>query len=62
MTADLTAAATVSKPTRYHPALVALHWLTFILIFATFFLRGGEVEAKAEEARSFQIFLTLACT
>lgn len=42
MTADLSAIAAVSKPKRYHPVLVALHWLTFILIFATFFLRGGE--------------------
>lgn len=42
MTADLSAIAAVSKPKRYHPVLVGLHWLTFILIFATFFLRGGE--------------------
>ncbi|MCL4528317.1 MAG: cytochrome b/b6 domain-containing protein [Chloroflexi bacterium] len=40
-----TPAPTVSeKPKRYHPALVALHWLIFILIFATAFLGllGGE--------------------
>ena len=42
MTADLTAPAIAAKPKRYHPAMVVLHWLTFILIFATFFLRGGE--------------------
>ena len=31
------------KPKRYHPALVALHWLIVILIFGAFFLvRNGE--------------------
>jgi cytochrome b561 len=31
------------KPKRYHPALVALHWIIIILIFATaFFALGGE--------------------
>jgi cytochrome b561 len=31
------------KPERYHPALVVLHWLILILIFATaFFALGGE--------------------
>ncbi len=32
------------KPKRYHPALVALHWLIFVLIFVTAFLGllGGE--------------------
>lgn len=39
---NLTIPATVSKPKRYHPALVVLHWLTFILIFATFFIRSGD--------------------
>jgi len=42
MTADPSAPAAISQPGRYHPALVVLHWLTLILIFATFFLRGGE--------------------
>ncbi|MEP7137689.1 MAG: cytochrome b/b6 domain-containing protein [Chloroflexota bacterium] len=33
------------KPKRYHPALVALHWLIAILIFGAFFLaQGGEGE------------------
>ncbi len=31
------------KPTRYHPALVALHWIILILIFVTpIFVLGGE--------------------
>ncbi len=29
------------KPKRYHPALVALHWLIAILIFGAFFLAQG---------------------
>ncbi len=33
--------APVSRPKRYHPALVALHWMIFILIFAAAFLGGG---------------------
>ncbi|MGZ6347369.1 MAG: cytochrome b [Anaerolineales bacterium] len=33
---------TAIKPKRYHPALVALHWVIFIMIFATAFLGGGE--------------------
>ncbi len=40
-----TSASTVSeKPQRYHPALVALHWIIFLLIFATALLgmAGGE--------------------
>ena len=40
-----TPAPTISeKPKRYHPALVALHWIIFILIFATALLgiAGGE--------------------
>ena len=39
---NLTIPATVSRPKRYHPALVVLHWLTFILIFAAFFIRSGD--------------------
>jgi len=35
------ATATTDKPKRYHPALVALHWLIAILIFAAFFLAQG---------------------
>jgi cytochrome b561 len=35
------AASTVDKPKRYHPALVALHWLIAILIFGAFFLAQG---------------------
>ncbi len=38
------ASMALNKPKRYHPALVALHWLTVILIFVTVFfaLGGGE--------------------
>lgn len=40
------------SPKRYHPAMVALHWLIAILIFAAFFLaHGGEGE---EEGRRFR--------
>jgi cytochrome b561 len=39
-----------AKPTRYHPAIVALHWLIPILIFATAFLAqgGGGGEGRRE--------------
>jgi len=41
----LSANTTSTKPKRYHPALVALHWLIAILIFGAFFLaQGGENE------------------
>lgn len=41
------AASTVDKPKRYHPALVALHWLIAILIFGAFFLaQGNEGEGR----------------
>jgi cytochrome b561 len=37
------AAIITPKPKRYHPAIVALHWIILILIFATaFFAMGGE--------------------
>jgi cytochrome b561 len=57
MTTDVPATALVggapavqpSKPTRYHPALVALHWIIAILIFATAFLaQGGGGEGRRE--------------
>jgi cytochrome b561 len=39
--------STAVKTKRFHPALVALHWLTAILIFGAFFLaqenEGGEI-------------------
>jgi cytochrome b561 len=39
------AISAVDKPKRYHPAMVALHWLVAILIFGAFFLsQGGENE------------------
>jgi len=34
------------KPKRYHPALVALHWLIVILIFGAFFLVQGNGEGR----------------
>ncbi len=40
-TAPLTRPASTSRPKRYHPALVALHWIIFILLFAAAFLGGG---------------------
>ncbi|HXD09147.1 MAG TPA: cytochrome b/b6 domain-containing protein [Anaerolineales bacterium] len=43
MPANMTSVS--DKPKRYHPALVALHWLIAILIFGAFFLvQGGENE------------------
>ena len=45
MPANMTSAS--DKPKRYHPALVALHWLIAILIFGAFFLaQGGENERE----------------
>ena len=43
VSAPASAASTTVKPKRYHPALVALHWLIVILIFGAFFLvQNGE--------------------
>ncbi len=41
--------STVS-PKRYHPALIALHWLIAILIFGAFFLSSGN-EGEGERGR-----------
>jgi len=47
MTTNLSAIATNLKPKRYHPALVALHWIIAVLIFGTAFLAmGGEGEGR----------------
>src|ERR1044071_2463508 len=40
-------------PTRYHPALVALHWLIALLIFGAFFLAQGN-EGERERFRPGQ--------
>lgn len=40
----------VAGPKRYHPALVALHWLIAILIFGAFFLAQGN-EGEGERFR-----------
>src|SRR5689334_11356949 len=40
-------------PKRYHPALVALHWLIAILIFGAFFLAHGN-EGEGERFRPGQ--------
>ena len=47
------AASADVNPKRYHPALVALHWLIAILIFAAFFL-GRENEGARERFRPGQ--------
>jgi len=39
--ASVTPASAKAKSKRYHPALVALHWLIAILIFGAFFLAQG---------------------
>ena len=46
----------IDKPKRYHPALVALHWLIAILIFGAFFLaQGSEGDREhGEGPRGFQ--------
>jgi cytochrome b561 len=47
MTTDLPATATTLKLKRYHPVLVALHWIVAILIFGTAYLAmGGEGEGR----------------
>ena len=40
------ASTPISKPKRYHPALVGLHWLIAILIFAAAFLATGGGEGR----------------
>ncbi len=47
---NLTPAPSASTPKRYHPALVALHWLIAILIFGAFFLAQGN-EGERERFR-----------
>ena len=42
MSVDVAQPVAASAPKRYHPALVALHWLTLILILGVYLLRGGE--------------------
>jgi cytochrome b561 len=42
--------SSAAKPQRYHPALVALHWLIAILIFGAFFLAQGN-EGERERFR-----------
>src|SRR5512142_2920044 len=43
------------KPRRYHPALVALHWLIAILIFGTALLaQGNEGGRERGEGRNFR--------
>jgi len=47
MTSNLPVPATALPPKRYHPALVALHWIIAILIFGTALLAmGGEGEGR----------------
>jgi cytochrome b561 len=45
--------STTVHPKRYHPALVALHWLIAILIFGAFFLAQGN-EGERERFRPGQ--------
>lgn len=41
--ASAQSSSAIAKPKRYHPLLVALHWLIAIMIFGAFFLvQGGE--------------------
>lgn len=42
--------SSAARPQRYHPALVALHWLIAILIFGAFFLAQGN-EGERERFR-----------
>jgi cytochrome b561 len=48
---DLTPPPSNAKPKRYHPALVALHWLIAILIFGAFFLAQGNEGGDRERFR-----------
>jgi cytochrome b561 len=49
MSTDSPSVQTASQPKRYHPALVALHWVIAILIFATALLvMGGEGEGRRQ--------------
>ncbi len=44
--------SSTGSPKRYHPALVALHWLIAILIFVAFFLsQGNEGEGEGRRFR-----------
>ena len=47
MTDNVSPATLTSNPKRYHPALITLHWVVAILIFATALLAmGGEGEGR----------------
>ena len=44
MSAEVSSTTAISKPKRYHPALVALHWIIAILIFVTPLFAGEDGE------------------
>lgn len=44
MSAEVSRTTAISKPKRYHPALVALHWIIAILIFVTPLFAGEDGE------------------
>jgi cytochrome b561 len=48
---DLTPLPPTAKPKRYHPALVALHWIIAILVFGAFFLAQGNEGGDRERFR-----------
>ncbi len=49
MTLTASSPTETQLPKRYHPALVALHWVIAILIFATaFYAMGGEGEGRRQ--------------
>ncbi|HLO16860.1 MAG TPA: cytochrome b/b6 domain-containing protein [Anaerolineales bacterium] len=50
---EATASPVAVKPKRYHPALIALHWLIALMIFAAFFLAHGN-EGERERFRPGQ--------
>ncbi|WP_157733155.1 cytochrome b [Bosea sp. AS-1] len=46
----------VSEPTRWHPASVALHWLTFLLILFQFWVSGPMLDEKRDLIARFELY------
>ena len=53
---DGTGRGAESKPRRWHPASVALHWLTFLLILFQFWVSGPMLDEKRDLLSRFEFY------